>query len=70
MASKFDLDVNDALHFIAEGAYVRMEQKSVSYISRCVNASEAAVRRAWELYQIVENGRFYRAIGERKFARL
>jgi len=70
MASKFDLQVNDALHFIAEGGYVQMPPKSVSYISRCVNASEYAVRRAWELYKIVKDGMFYRSIGETKFARL
>jgi hypothetical protein len=68
--SKFDLEVNDALHFIAEGDYQQMPPKSVAYISRCINASEFAVRRAWELYKIVKDGMFYRSIGEKKFARL
>lgn len=49
-------EIDSALHFIAEGDYSQMPPKAVAYISRCINVNEKAVRRAWDLYRIVQNG--------------
>jgi hypothetical protein len=49
-------EIDNALHFIAEGNYSQMPPRAVAYISRCINVNEQAVRRAWNLYRIVQNG--------------